>query len=110
MKRGQVTAPPAVVHNMTRGLELCARGKAGKGLRPETRRWAQRLVDGEELSYARAVEMRAWFARFRHNGPAARSRATRPEGPAMVSWLLRGGDPGEDWVCDVVDYLIPMDL
>lgn len=104
----QLTAPPAVLRNMERGLLLCAQGKAGKGLRPETRRWARHIVNGGELSYARAVEMRAWFARFRYNGPAARSRATRPEGPAMVSWLLRGGDPGEAWARDVADYLIPL--
>lgn len=95
---------------MARGLELCARGKAGKGLRPETKSWARRLVNGEDLPYERAVEMRAWFARFRYNGPAARSRATRPDGPAMVSWLLRGGDPGEAWARDVVDYLLPMEI
>lgn len=93
---------------MTRGLALCAQGKAGKGLRPETKRWAQRLVSGTELTYERAVEMRAWFARFRYNGPAARSRATRPDGPAMVSWLLRGGDPGEAWAREMVDYLMPL--
>lgn len=94
---------------MKRGIALYEKGKGGKGLKPETVKWAYHFAQGGEITYARAVEMRGWFARFRFNGPAARSRATRPDGPAMVSWLLRGGDDGEQWARDAADYLIPLE-
>lgn len=103
-------APPAVLHNIQRGLKLYKQGKGGKGLKTETVAWAMRLCSNKAITYDRAVEMRAWFARFRYNGPAAKARATNPESPAMVSWLLRGGDAGEIWVKEAVHFLTPLEL
>lgn len=87
------TAPARVRASLRRGLALVAAGHAGRGLRGETVRWAERLAAGEPVSDAKARKMRAWFAR---HGVAVAESARRmrdPTSPAAVAWRLWGGDP-----------------
>jgi hypothetical protein len=88
-----LTAPASVRTALRRGLALVAAGHAGKGLRGETVRWAERLAQGEPISLQKARKMRAWFARH-GAAPAESARRMRdPTSPAAVAWLLWGGTP-----------------
>lgn len=90
-----------------RGLELHAAGHGGDGLRASTIEWARRLALGQPIPAERRAVMRAWFAR--HGSPwaevAARTRQAaelrrgtlRGRAPALVAWLLWGGDAGRAW-------------
>lgn len=91
------TVPDAVRANCRRGLAIVDAGKGGKGLRPATIQWARRLTDGEPFDTTRAIENRGVLRRFGPCTSAARSRLMRPDGPAAVSWLLRGCDPAVPW-------------
>lgn len=92
-KTPPLRAPASVRAALRRGLALVAAGHAGRGLRGETVRWAERLADGDPISDAKARTMRAWFARH-GAAPAESARRMRdPTSPAAVAWLLWGGDP-----------------
>lgn len=79
-----------------RGLALHEEGHSGDGLKPETVAWARRIVDGESITRDKLVDMAAWFAR--HDTPDERAARKREEpSPALVAWLLWGGDPGRTW-------------
>ncbi len=89
----RLSAPAAVRSALRKGLALVRDGYAGKGLRGETVRWAERLADGEPIDYAKAKKMRGWFAR---HGVAVKESARRmrdPHAPSAVAWLLWGADP-----------------
>ena len=100
--------PAAVRREFRRGLELLAQGRGGDGLRGETVQWAERLARGEPISEAKAVKMRAWFARHgasplevsarRRQEAALRAGTLRGKAPALVAWLLWGGDAARAWV------------
>lgn len=88
-----LTAPASVRTQFRKGIALVRDGYAGRGLRGETVRWAERLADGEPITLAKARKMRAWFAR--HGAAVAESarRMRDPKAPSAVAWLLWGGDP-----------------
>jgi hypothetical protein len=87
------SAPAAVRSALRKGLALVRDGYAGKGLRGETVRWAERLADGDPIDYAKAKKMRAWFARHGVAKAESAKRLRDPKSPAAVSWLLWGADP-----------------
>jgi len=100
--------PPAPVRAaFALGVRLQRDGLGGEGLRPETIAWAKRLASGDAATLEKARTMVAWFAR--HGASplevAARHRqveqmeqgALRGRAPALVAWLLWGGDPGMVW-------------
>lgn len=90
-------SPPQGVRDAcARGLDLHEQGHSGDGLRPATVAWARRLAAGEDVTPDKAVKMRAWFARHDNETENA-ARAEDPKSPAMVAWLLWGGDPGKRW-------------
>ncbi len=89
----RLSAPAAVRSALRKGLLLVRDGYAGKGLRGETVRWAERLADGEPIDYAKAKDMRGWFARHGVARAESAKRMRDPKSPAAVSWLLWGGDP-----------------
>lgn len=109
MNSSIVYAPESVRKNLREGLRLYKMGFGGKGLMPETVDWARHLADGEEITYQKAVKMRAWFARHGASGTAETARRNRdPLSPAMVAWLLWGGDQAIKWSNDVCEYLAPL--
>ena len=103
-----ITPPREVVQAFREGLLLDARGMGGKGLRPETRAEARRIARGEPVSREKMALMRGWFARHgaspgevaARRRQAAALAAGRPlrRAPALVAWLLWGGDSGQRWV------------
>lgn len=104
-----VYAPESVKENLREGLRLYSLGFGGKGLMPETVKWARHLADDGEITYEKAVKMRAWFARHGAKGTAETARRNRdPRSPAMVAWLLWGGDEAIDWSKEVCEYLAPL--
>ena len=82
---------------MRRGLTLFEGGYGGKGLRPETVKWARLLAEGEPITREKAVKMRAWFAR--HTAAKAENAARKRDvaSPANVAYLLWGGTPAIAW-------------
>ena len=104
--------PASVVAAFHQGLELWRRGLGGAGLRRETIDWARRLASGQDITPEKARKMTAWFAR--HGASplevAARRRQAlqlqqgtlRGRAPALVAWLLWGGDPAVAWSQRVV--------
>ena len=95
-----------VALNALEGLVLHREGRAGRGLRPATVRLARKLAARHTLTEEEAREMRAWFARFINNGPARAARQRDPKSPAMVSWLLRGGDAARAWLDEIEIHLL----
>lgn len=108
-------APISVRSQLTQGLDLWRRGLGGAGLRQETIDWARRLTSGQGITPEKARKMAAWFAR--HGASplevAARKRQAlqlqngtlRGRAPALVAWLLWGGDPAVEWSQRVVALL-----
>lgn len=108
-------APTPVRSQLQQGLELWRRGLGGDGLRQETIDWARRLASGQDITPEKARKMAAWFAR--HGASplevAARKRQAlqlqngtlRGRAPALVAWLLWGGDPAVEWSQRVVALL-----
>ncbi len=88
-----LAAPAAVRSALRKGLALVREGRAGKGLRGETVRWAERLADGEPIDYAKAKKMRAWFARHGVAKAESAKRLRDPKSPAATAYLLWGGNP-----------------
>ncbi len=97
--------PEGVRDALRRGLELVDEGYGGDGLQPETITWARRLARGEDVSPAKAVKMRAWFARHESSPGEAEARRTDKKSPAWVAWLLWGGDAGQAWAERIVRQL-----
>ena len=101
------TAPAAVRREFARGLDLLRRGMGGDGLRGETVQWAERLARGEPATPEKLRLMRAWFARHgaspleadaRHRQANQIAQGAPPRrAPALVAWLLWGGDAGRSW-------------
>jgi len=109
MKKSIVYAPESVKKNLREGLRLYKLGFGGKGLMPATVEWARKLADGEQITYEKAVKMRAWFARHGAHGTSETAKRNRdPHSPAMVAWLLWGGDDAIEWSHDVCEYLAPL--
>lgn len=88
-----LTAPAAVRAALRRGLQLVRDGHAGRGLRGETVRWAERIADGDPITREKAVKMRAWFARHGVARAESARRMRDPQSPAAVAWLTWGGTP-----------------
>lgn len=92
-----VTTPPEAVRAAFRaGLALFARGRGGRGLRPETVEWARRIAAGEPPDAAKIAAGAAWHARHavdRRPGWDTPGRET----PGYVAFLLWGGAPGREW-------------
>jgi hypothetical protein len=110
---GQNLTPPAAVRReFARGLELLRQGLGGDGLRGETVQWAERLARGEPATPEKVRLMRAWFARHgasprevdarRRQANQIAQGALRGRAPALVAWLLWGGDAGRAWASQVV--------
>ncbi len=110
-----VTRPPSAVKAAFReGLRLHARGHAGEGLQDQTVDDARALAKGSPMSPEKAVAMRAWFAR--HGAQPEQTRARKDQraaldagedlasAPALVSWLLWGGDEAQAWAEKVVAH------
>ena len=104
-RRNPLVAPESVRAALAVGLMLFDAGYGGKGLRPETVRWARRLASGEPITREKATKMRAWFAR--HTAAKAESAARKRDGmsPASVAYLLWGGTPAISWSKRVVRLL-----
>lgn len=116
MRRNPSTSarpPEAVQRAFRQGLELHVRGLGGEGLRPETVAWARRLAKGQAITPEKARKMAAWFARHgasprevaarkRQAGELARG-TLRGKAPALVAWLLWGGDPAVAWSRGLVE-------
>ncbi len=110
-----VTMPPSAVKAAFReGLRLHARGLGGEGLKDQTVDDARALAKGSPMSPEKAIAMRAWFAR--HGAQPEQTRARKDQraaldagedlasAPALVSWLLWGGDEAEAWAEKVVAH------
>lgn len=89
----RLSAPAAVRSALRKGLALVRDGYAGKGLRGETVRWAERLADGDSIDYAKAKKMRAWFARHGVAKAESARRMRDPKSPAATAYALWGGNP-----------------
>lgn len=63
---------------------------------------AVNLKNGNKLSPATVKRMKAFFDR--HSAFVYKHKE-EPEGPARVSWLLWGGDPGYRWAKKVVTQM-----
>lgn len=106
-----MVAPRAVREELRQGLDLYRQGLGGDGLRGETVAWAQSLAYGDPVSAEKARKMVAWFAR--HGASVAESEARerqrrqlaqgelRGRAPALVAWLLWGGDSGRAWASKI---------
>jgi len=101
-------APPAPVRAaFALGVDLERAGLGGDGLRPETIAWAKRLASGHPVTPDKARRMAAWFARHgasplevaarRRQAAQLEEGTLRGRAPALVAWLLWGGDPGMAW-------------
>jgi len=86
--------PTDVVLAARRGLELYKQGYGGKGLVPETLRWARKIARGEPLDAAKAVKGRAWHARHYVD---RRPGWANPPTPGYVAYLLWFGEQGRRW-------------
>lgn len=93
--------PRDVISELQAGLRLYERGYGGDGLRPETVKWARRMVAGEDISPEKFVLMRNWLSRHgasdaevaaRHRQEQSVSDGRPSKSPALVAWLLWGGD------------------
>lgn len=102
MSRTPSLYPPAAVQAATKkGLKLYAEGYGGKGLVPETLRWARKIARGEPIDIAKAVKGRAWHAR---HAVDERSGWSDPPTPGYVANLLWFGMPGKRWMTKVADF------
>lgn len=110
-----VTVPPSSVRAAFReGLRLHAKGLGGEGLKDQTVADARELARGSPMTPEKAVAMRAWFAR--HGAQPDQTKARKDQraaldagedlasAPALVSWLLWGGDDAESWAAKVVSH------
>lgn len=93
--------PRDVIEELRAGLRLYERGYGGDGLRPETVKWARRMVAGEDISPEKFTLMRNWLSRHgasdaevaaRHRQEQSVSDGRPSKSPALVAWLLWGGD------------------
>lgn len=91
-----LTPPAGARKAFAKGLKLYEAGRGGEGLRPETIRWARRVVSGEALTEAKLRKMNAWFARHAVDRKAGWDKAGE-ETPGYVAWLLWGGDAARAW-------------
>lgn len=91
-----LAVPAGMKKAFAKGLKLYEEGRGGDGLRPETIRWARRVVSGEALTEAKLRKMNAWFARHAVDRKAGWDTPGK-ETPGYVAWLLWGGDPGQAW-------------
>jgi hypothetical protein len=102
-----LTPPAPVRAAFALGVELERAGLGGDGLRPETIAWAKRLASGHPVTPDKARKMAAWFARHgasplevaarRRQAAQLEDGTLRGRAPALVAWLLWGGDPGMAW-------------
>jgi hypothetical protein len=99
IKGALLTPPRAVREAARRGLELYAAGYGGKGLMPETIRWARRIARGESLTPEKAINGRAWHARHYVD---RRPGWQNPPTPGYVAYLLWFGEPGRKWFNKIV--------
>lgn len=97
--------PQGVREACARGVALVEEGFGGAGLQPATVRWARRLARGGDVTPAKAVKMRAWFARHEKSPGEAEARRSDKKSPAWVAWLLWGGDAGRAWASKIVSQL-----
>lgn len=88
--------PQGVREALQRGLVLLEQGFGGDGLQPETIAWAEKMAGGRDVTFEKAKQMSAWFARH-DNDVERRARERDKTSPAYVAWLLWGGDPGMAW-------------
>jgi hypothetical protein len=91
--------PAACVKEAVKGVEWVEQGHGGRGLRPETIRWARKIAKGEPITPDKARKMRAWLARHESDKDAEGFRPGE-EGypsPGRVAWALWCGDPGKGW-------------
>lgn len=87
--------PPTPVRSrFARGLALYRAGYGGRGLTPDTIRWAERLARGEPATREKLIAMRSWHARHYVD---RRPGWSRPPTPGYVAYLLWGGTPGRIW-------------
>jgi hypothetical protein len=110
--RPSMIPPVAVQRQFAEGLRLLSLGLGGDGLRGETVQWAERLASGESVSPDKARLMVAWFARHgasplevearRRQANQLAQGALRGRAPALVAWLLWGGDAGRAWASRLV--------
>lgn len=92
--RPRLQLPPRdVAARFAQGLELLRAGHRGRGLQPETVRWAERLAAREPITIEKARAMAAWLRRHGASPAEVAARLRDPESPAAVAWLLWGGDP-----------------
>lgn len=102
--------PRAVRAEVRLGLRLWSQGLAGPGLRAETVEEACLMAEGL-VTPDKVTRMRAWFARHGASGVESDARARqaaelaagtlRGSAPALVAWLLWGGDAGREWVASL---------
>ena len=82
--------------NLRLGLDYYEAGLGGYGLRPNTVAWARILAEGLPATPERIKRMYVWFAG--HDNRIERSARRRKKiSPALVAWLLWGGDEGKRW-------------
>jgi hypothetical protein len=106
-RRVSLVPPVEVSRQFAEGLRLLSLGLGGDGLRGETVQWAERLARGEPATPEKLRLMRAWFARHgaspleadaRHRQANQIAQGAPPRrAPALVAWLLWGGDAGRSW-------------
>lgn len=106
-RRVSLVPPVEVRRQFAEGLRLLSLGLGGDGLRGETVQWAERLARGEPATPEKLRLMRAWFARHgaspleadaRHRQANQIAQGAPPRrAPALVAWLLWGGDAGRSW-------------
>lgn len=77
-------------------------GYGGRGLMPETIRWARIIASGKPVSEEKIRNMSPWFARHAVDiKPNSRAMMR----PGWVAWQLWGGAAGWKWAASVVRNL-----
>jgi len=91
--------PPADVRAAARqAVQWIEDGRAGDGFTAVGRNRARQLADGDTVSQADAVKMRAYFARHFVDKDAEDWGDKSNPTPGMVAWYAWGGDAGRAWV------------
>ena len=111
-RRVSLVPPVEVRRQFAEGLRLLSMGLGGDGLHGETVQWAERLARGESASPDKVRLMVAWLARHgasplevearRRQANQLAQGALRGRAPALVAWLLWGGDAGRSWASRLV--------
>ena len=93
------TPPKGCVEEARRGVEWLEEGYGGDGLTAETKRWARKIANGDDITPDKARKMAAWLARHAVDKEAEGFKPGEDGYPSAgrVAWALWCGDAGVSW-------------